>query len=57
MDIVRSGGMAMERDWRFVPAVAVKGFIKYPASMSIAGAVGYTVSCYRDRTSDTHHNS
>ena len=46
----------MERDWEFVHAVAVKGFIKSPASMSVAGVVGYTASSYQDRTSDTHDN-
>ena len=45
----------MERDWGFVRAVVGKGFTKSPASMSVAGSVGYTASFYRDRTSDTHH--
>ena len=49
-------GTATVQDWLLVRAVAAKGFTKSPASMSVAGVVGFTASFYRDRTSDARHN-
>jgi len=47
--------MVTEEKWLPVHAVDGKDFTKSPASMSIAGSVGYTGYFYRDRISDSRH--